>query len=56
VLYYTKPIGFYQKRGFTLAAAHIGAMESSRALKPSIPLTGMDGIPIRDELEFEIWM
>jgi len=23
-------------------------------LKPEIPLTGMDGIPIRDEIELEI--
>ncbi|MCL2545124.1 MAG: GNAT family N-acetyltransferase [Clostridia bacterium] len=49
-------IRFYQRQGFILAAAHIGAMEAARALKPSIPLTGMDGIPLRDELEFEMWM
>lgn len=45
---------FYQKKGFDLKAAHINAMEPSRKLKPSIPLIGMDGIPIKHELEFEI--
>lgn len=47
-------IRFYQKKGFDLKAAHINAMEDSRKLKPSIPLIGMDNIPIKHELEFEI--
>jgi len=47
-------IRFYQKKGFDLKAAHINAMELSRKLKPSIPLMGMDSIPIKHELEFEI--
>lgn len=47
-------IRFYQKKGFDLKAAHINAMELSRKLKPSIPLIGMDSIPIKHELEFEI--
>ena len=47
-------IKFYQKRGFGLAAAHINSMDISRKLKPSIPLTGMYGIPMKHELEFEI--
>lgn len=45
-------IRFYQRRGFVLAAAHIGAIEASRKLKPQIPRVGEYGIPIRDELEF----
>jgi GNAT superfamily N-acetyltransferase len=45
---------FYQKRGFELVAVHRGAMEEGRRLKPSIPLTGIHGIPIRDEIELEI--
>jgi ribosomal protein S18 acetylase RimI-like enzyme len=44
---------FYQKRGFHLVAVHCGALEASRRLKPEIPLTGMDGIPLRDEIELE---
>lgn len=47
-------IHFYQKKGFDLAAAHINAMGISRQLKPSIPLIGLDHIPIKHELEFEI--
>ncbi len=47
-------IGFYQKRGFHLVAVHPDAVLISRTLKPSIPETGLEGIPIRDELEFEI--
>ncbi len=46
-------IRFYQRRDFELVAIHRNALDLSRALKPSIPLVGMHGIPIRDELEFE---
>jgi GNAT superfamily N-acetyltransferase len=45
---------FYQKRGFRLAAFYRDAIDNSRKIKPQIPLTGIDGIPIRDELELEI--
>jgi GNAT superfamily N-acetyltransferase len=47
-------IRFYQRRGWRLVAVHPGAIERSRELKPSIPLVGEYGIPIRDELEFEL--
>lgn len=50
----THAIRFYQRFGFTLAAVHINALNRSRELKPSIPLTGMDDIPIRHEMEFEM--
>lgn len=50
----TSAIRFYQLRGFRLSAFHKNALEESRRLKPEIPLFGEDGIPIRDELEFEI--
>jgi ribosomal protein S18 acetylase RimI-like enzyme len=45
---------FYQKRGFVIAAVHVNAIEKDRRLKPEISLTGMDGIPIRDEIELEM--
>lgn len=45
---------FYQKRGFVLVALHRDALAESRRLKPSIPLVGLDGIPLRDELELEL--
>ena len=50
----TQAMRFYQRFGFTLKAAYINAMEASRKLKPQIPLTGNDGIPIMHELEFEM--
>jgi ribosomal protein S18 acetylase RimI-like enzyme len=50
----THAIRFYQKYGFFLCAVHLNALEKSRALKPSIPKIGLDGIPLLHELEFEI--
>ena len=47
-------IRFYQRRGLQLAALHRNAIEVSRQLKPDIPLIGMDGIPVRDEIELEL--
>ena len=47
-------IRFYQRRGFVIAAVHANAIAESRRLKPSIPQMGMHGIPIRDEIEFEL--
>jgi ribosomal protein S18 acetylase RimI-like enzyme len=49
-------LGFYQKRGFELVAVHRGALNESRKIKPSIPLIGNDGIPLRDEIELEMWL
>ncbi|WP_334076653.1 GNAT family N-acetyltransferase [Paenibacillus sanfengchensis] len=49
-----RAIRFYQKRGFDMKAIHRHAVEAARKLKPSIPLTSEDGIPIRHEIEFEI--
>ena len=50
----THALRFYQRRGFTIAAIHINALEGARKLKPGIPLTGDDGIPLRDEIELEL--
>lgn len=47
-------IRFYQKRGFVIAAVYPDALKESRRLKPEIPLTGQDDIPLRDEIELEI--
>ena len=52
----TAALRFYQKRDFRLAAVHRNAVEKSRRLKPEIPLTGNDGIPIRDEIELEMML
>jgi GNAT superfamily N-acetyltransferase len=45
---------FYQKHGFKIKAIVTNAVESSRLLKPSIPQTGFQDIPIRDEIELEM--
>jgi ribosomal protein S18 acetylase RimI-like enzyme len=50
----THAIRFYQRFGFSLLAVHINAMEEARKLKPQIPLTGENGIPIAHEFEFEL--
>jgi hypothetical protein len=47
-------IRFYQKRGWNLAAVYIDAMDAVRKLKPTVPLIGENGIPLRHELEFEV--
>ncbi len=47
-------IGFYEKCGFECVAVHEGAVDAARRRKPEIPRLGRDGVPIRDELEFEV--
>jgi N-acetylglutamate synthase-like GNAT family acetyltransferase len=47
-------IGFYQKVGMRMIAIHLDAVTDARKLKPEIPLVAYNGIPIRDEIEFEI--
>jgi GNAT superfamily N-acetyltransferase len=49
-----RALRFYQKRGFELAALRRGAVNESRKIKPSIPIVGEDGIPLRDEIELEM--
>jgi predicted acetyltransferase/predicted N-acetyltransferase YhbS len=45
-------LGFYQRRGFRLAALRPGAVDEARRLKPTIPRDA-DGIAVRDEIELE---
>ncbi len=45
---------FFQKRDFRMVAVHAGAVAQARILKPSIPLLGIENIPIRDEIELEM--
>ena len=48
-------IRFYQRRGMRLARVWVDAItRARRTLKPEIPMVGDYGIPITDELEFEI--
>jgi len=50
----TRALRFYQKRGFHLVAVYPNSLNESRRLKPQIPIIGIDGIPLRDEIELEI--
>lgn len=50
----TRAIRFYQKYGMELVAVHMDSVACSRRLKPGIPPTGEDGIPIRHEFEFAL--
>ena len=49
----TPVIRFYQRQGMTLVAVHHNAVVDARQIKPEIPLTGVGGQPICDEIEFE---
>jgi GNAT superfamily N-acetyltransferase len=49
----TNGIRFYQKRGFSLKAVHIGSIEAMRKLKSELATLGDDEIPIEHEFEFE---
>ena len=44
-------LGFYQRRGFVLRALYPNALAETRQIKPYVPKIGIDGIPLRDELE-----
>ncbi|NNE06987.1 MAG: GNAT family N-acetyltransferase [Gemmatimonadetes bacterium] len=48
-----RAIGFYQRRGYTIAAVHRNAIAEARRRRPSIPEIGLHNIPLRDEIEFE---
>ena len=47
---------FYQRRGFRMVAVRRGAVDEARKMKPTIPAIGEYGIPIRDEIELELWI
>lgn len=52
----TRAIRFYQKQGFDMVKLYHNSIAQARILKPSIPDTGNDGIPIRHELEFQMML
>ena len=45
---------FYQKRGFRVTGLNRGIFDIMRHAKPSIPVMGLDGIPMHDEFELEL--
>jgi len=51
-----RALGFYQKRGWKLAALHKGIIDEARKRKAVIPAIGLNNIPLRDELELELFL
>jgi ribosomal protein S18 acetylase RimI-like enzyme len=49
-----RAVAFYQRWCLDLVALIRDGVTASRLVKPSIPMVGRDGIPIRHELEFEL--
>jgi ribosomal protein S18 acetylase RimI-like enzyme len=47
-------LGFWQALGFRLVALRPGAVAAARRVKPSIPLVGDRGVPVRDELDLAL--
>ena len=47
-------IEFYQRRGFNFANLYKDSISKARLLKPEIPMYADNGLPIKDEIEFEI--
>ena len=50
----TRALRFYQRQGWDLVALHRDGVTAGRRLKPGIPELGLDGIPLRHELELEL--
>ncbi len=46
-----RAIGFYVRHGYRIVAVHLDVMERVRQLKPEVPRTGHDGLPLRDVIE-----
>jgi ribosomal protein S18 acetylase RimI-like enzyme len=46
-------LAVYQRHGFRLVEIHPGAIDRARALKPTIPEIGQNGIPMHDEIVLE---
>ena len=49
----SRALNFYIKRGYRLVRLHLDAMDRVRALKPGVPRTGRDGVPLQDMWELE---
>jgi GNAT superfamily N-acetyltransferase len=49
----TRALNFYIKRGYRLVRLHLDAMDRVRALKPGVPRTGRDSVPLQDMWELE---
>ena len=46
-----RAIAFYVRHGYRLVAVHLDAMDRVRQLKPEVPKTGHDRLPLQDVIE-----
>lgn len=49
-----RALAFYQKRGWRLVAVHRGMIDRYREREKEIPVIGLNGIPLHDEIELEL--
>lgn len=49
-----RALAFYQKRGWRLVAVLRGAVDRCRERQKDVPLIGLNGIPLHDEIELEL--
>lgn len=50
----TPTLRYFQMRGYRIVAFYPGAIAVYRAVTPTLPEIGVDGIPVRDAIELEI--
>lgn len=48
-----RAIGFYVRHGYRVTRIDLDGVARVRKIKPGVPLTGHDGLPLRDMLELE---
>ncbi len=46
-----RAIAFYVRHGYRIVAVHLDAMDRVRQLKPEVPKTGHDDLPLQDVIE-----
>lgn len=51
-----RALALYQKRGWRLVAVHRGMIDRYRQRVPAIPVIGLNGIPLHDEIELEFML
>lgn len=52
----TRAIRFYQIWGLSMAALHKDSFTRLREKAPDLPERGQDGIEVRHDVEFELWL
>jgi DNA-3-methyladenine glycosylase I len=48
-----RALTFYLRHGYRIVRLEIGGMDRVRSVKPGVPTTGNEGLPLQDMLQFE---